>query len=132
MSQEILVSNGEIIDKLTILELKSKFISDNAKLTNINKELKYIQQISKPLITDQYIYKLYLELQNINEKLWIIEDSIRKQEQQKIFDDTFISLARKVYLTNDLRSQIKKNINIYTQSSFIEEKLYTDYQRVNN
>lgn len=121
---QIEVSDAEILDKLSILEIKYKYITQKNKLINISKELNYLKNISEKLISIEPIKDLYIQLKNINEQLWNIEDSIRKKEKIGIFDQEFIELARKVYIINDHRSEIKKTINIINKSNFIEEKSY--------
>lgn len=121
---KIEISHGELIDKLSILEIKSKKITNKSKIENINKELKYLKDICLDLLAIDVVKNLYYQLIEINNKLWTIEDSIREKEKQKKFDQEFIELARQVYFTNDYRAYIKKNINIITKSNFIEEKSY--------
>lgn len=121
------VSDGEILDKISILQIKSKKITDKNKLSNIHKELNYLLDICNDLFKYIDISKLYNQLFDTNNKLWEVEDKIREKERQKLFDQEFIHLARQVYFTNDLRSEIKKQINITTQSNFIEEKSYEKY-----
>tara|TARA_R110000772_G_scaffold8005_3_gene26725 strand:+ start:1290 stop:1667 length:378 start_codon:yes stop_codon:yes gene_type:complete len=124
---KIEVSNGEIIDKITILKIKSKNIKDKDKLVNINKEL----SILSPLLEEIGInedHELFIDLLNINKELWKIEDNIRAKEKGRRFDFDFIELARAVYVTNDKRSDIKKEINIVTGSELTEEKSYEEYQ----
>ena len=121
------VSNGELLDKLSILEIKSEKITDSGKLKNVNKERKVLLKEMKKIPSFSEIENLYKELRQINEKLWDIEDELRNLEKQKRFDGTFIELARSVYYTNDQRSVIKKNINRITKSSLIEEKSYEKY-----
>ena len=122
------VSNGEILDKLSILKIKQKNIIDSIKLNNINKELKYIKSKCLHLIENSsQIFDLYCSLESVNQKLWDIENKIRIKEKNKIFDEEFIELARSVYTTNDQRAAIKKDINILSYSSFIEEKSYDRY-----
>ena len=123
------VSNGELLDKLTILELKLSNISDVKKLTNIQKEHDELNPLAGQLF-DSYgeeLKNLYKQLAEINSELWIIEDDIRECERSQDFSDEFIKLARAVYFTNDERSDIKKQINILTKSGLIEEKSYEDY-----
>jgi predicted nucleic acid-binding Zn-ribbon protein len=112
------VSVGELIDKITILEIKSMF-TDNEY---IKRELEELNKI-KSSIT-QYILEHEIELKKVNEKLWKIEDKIREKEKLKEFDEEFIELARQVYITNDKRAEIKTKINIQTNSNFREIKLY--------
>ena len=108
------VSNGELIDKLTILELKLSNISDVKKLTNIQKEHDELNPLAGQLF-DSYgeeLKNLYKQLAEINSELWTIEDDIRECERNKDFGSDFVSLARAVYFTNDKRSEIKKSINL--------------------
>jgi len=124
------VSNGELLDKLTILELKLSNIKDKQKLINVNKEHSELNPLAVRLF-EEYgndLKRLYLELTAINTELWKIEDDIRECERNKDFGDQFISLARSVYFTNDKRSDVKKAINLLTDSGFIEEKSYEDYK----
>jgi hypothetical protein len=119
------VSVGEIVDKLSILEIKKNNISDRDKLVNINSEFEYLYSIVfNDLLID---YEDFSGLVLINEELWKIEDRIRIKERRKIFDSEFISLARSVYITNDKRSEIKKYINLKYGSIFTEEKSYEKY-----
>ena len=124
------VSNGELLDKLTILELKLSNISDEKKLINIKKEYNELSPLAKLLFEkfkDELLSK-YKELALINSQLWKIEDDIRECEKNKNFGDKFVELARAVYFTNDKRSDVKKQINVLTGSGFIEEKSYEDYE----
>ena len=124
------VSNGELLDKLTILELKLTNISDVQKLTNIQKEHDELNPLAGQLF-DSYgeeLKNLYKQLAEINSELWTIEDEIRECERNKDFGSDFVSLARAVYFTNDKRSEIKKSINLLTGSGFVEEKSYKDYE----
>lgn len=127
INMNIEVSNGEILDKLSILEIKLKYITDINKTKNITTEYLYIQKISKNIFTSYNIASLYEELTEVNHKLWNIEDLIRIKESKKEFDNDFIELARSVYFTNDQRANIKKQINILTSSNFVEEKSYEQY-----
>ena len=124
------VSNGELLDKLSILELKMSNISDQKKLVNIKKEHNELDPLAKELF-DKYgldLEALYNNLCAINSQLWVIEDDIRECERNKNFGDQFVQLARAVYFTNDKRSAVKKSINLLTDSGFVEEKSYEDYQ----
>ena len=117
----ILTSNGEIVDKYTILLIKSEKITNVDKLKNIRKELYFLE----PIINTQKFQKithLLVELKSIHIYLWEMEDEIRKKEEEKSFDDEFITLARNIYLNNDRRAAIKYQINIATDSPFCEEK----------
>ena len=126
---KIEVSNGEILDKITILVIKSKMITDPVKLKNINNELDEL----KPFLdvvgyeSNTTVNSLVKELESVNEKLWNVEDKLRDKERSKQFDDEFIKLARDVYFTNDERSRIKKNLNEVTNSKLVEEKSYQKY-----
>jgi hypothetical protein len=123
------VSNGELMDKLSILELKLKNITDTKKLINIKVEFNelnpLVQKLFKKYSPD--VNKIYIKLAEINGKLWVIEDEIRQCEKDKNFGTKFVKLARDVYFTNDVRSELKKEINILTNSGLIEEKSYEDY-----
>ena len=124
------VSNGELLDKLTILELKLYNICDVKKLSNIQKEHDELNPLAGQLF-DSYgeeLKNLYKQLAEINSELWTIEDDIRECERNKDFGSDFVSLARAVYFTNDKRSEIKKSINLLTGSGFVEEKSYEDYE----
>lgn len=121
---EIEVSNGEIVDKLTILKIKKKKCTDITKLENIEKELNYLNSIVESLNVPQ---ELINSLSEVNEKLWKIEDDIRICEKNFSFDEEFISLARLVYYTNDKRFDIKSKINKVTHSNFKEEKILPQY-----
>ena len=123
------VSNGELLDKLTILELKLSNINDEKKLENVKKEHNELNPLAKLLFANygNKLSSLYNELAGINSQLWKIEDDIRECEKRKDFGDKFTELARAVYFTNDKRSDVKKSINLLTDSGFIEEKSYEDY-----
>ena len=124
------VSNGELLDKLTILELKLTNIADVQKLSNIQKEHDELTPLADQLF-DSYgeeLKNLYKKLTEINSELWTIEDDIRECERNKDFGSDFVSLARAVYFTNDKRSDVKKAINLLTDSGFVEEKSYEDYE----
>ena len=122
------ISPGELVDKITILEIKKEFIDDVNKLKNINHEYDLLMQIynNDVSITDG-VDELKTKLKNINLSLWKIEDDIRDCERDKIFDNTFVELARSVYFTNDKRSKVKLEINLLLNSSLVEEKSYKDY-----
>ena len=121
------VSHGEIVDKLTILQIKKENITDPIKLDNIVKEYDYLLSIVENDLGISTQSSEYLELLSINKDLWVIEDDIRNKERNKEFDEDFIKLARGVYYTNDARSKIKKEINIKYSSGFVEEKSYQPY-----
>lgn len=124
---KIEVSHGEIVDKLTILQLKRENITDPGKLVNINKEYDYLLSVVEEDLGIPTSPPDYLELLEVNRSLWIIEDDIRERERTKEFDSTFIQLARDVYYTNDKRAELKKNINLKYSSGFVEEKSYSSY-----
>ena len=124
---KIEISDGDLIDKFTILKLKLENISHQKQKENILKEYLYISEQIQGLMQNQKIYDLYVKLVDTNNQLWQIEDAIRIKEKNKSFDSDFIELARKVYITNDLRASIKKEINCLTESNFIEEKSYEQY-----
>ena len=121
------ISLGELVDKISILKIKSKNIIDAEKLTLINDELALLELTLKKSVSDskinQYLYKLI----EINSELCKIEDDIRDCERNKIFDKKFIELARSVYITNDKRSEIKLEINKYFGSVLVEVKSYEKY-----
>ncbi len=122
---KIEVSNGEIIDKLTILQIKLERIKDASKQINLRKEFNELSKVTKSIISTSDV--LYKSLYEVNCELWDIEDHIRDLERKKDFGDDFISTARAVYVTNDRRSEIKREINIKTSSGLIEEKSYEKY-----
>jgi len=129
---KIEVSNGEIIDKLTILEIKLDQIKDQEKLVNIQKEYDYLKEIVDQIYTDsdsvaEELQVLHTDLLNVNKTLWNIEDFIREHERAENFGSDFVELARSVYYTNDDRSDVKKKINVLTGSLFVEEKSYEAY-----
>jgi hypothetical protein len=126
---KIEVSNGEILDKITILVIKSKKITDPIKLKNINVELDELVPFLDIVgyKTNVTVYDLVTELETVNEKLWVVEDKLRDKERSKQFDEEFIQLARDVYFTNDERARIKKRLNEVTYSKLVEEKSYQKY-----
>lgn len=124
---KIEVSNGEIIDKLTILSLKLMHIKDESKLENIKKEHDLLKDVASQIGIEEE-NPLYIKLLEVNQKLWDIEDKIRDCERDKDFGEKFIELARRVYFTNDERSVIKREINEATGSELIEEKSYKEYK----
>jgi transcriptional regulator of nitric oxide reductase len=122
------VSPGEVLDKITILEIKSERMSDPEKVANVRVELKLLEETwAANIRDDEMIRDLHAQLKQINEALWEIEDDIRDKERAKEFDERFIELARAVYFTNDRRSEVKKKLNLHLGSQIIEEKSYQDY-----
>jgi hypothetical protein len=124
------ISPGELIDKITILEIKSQRMTDAAKLHNVRTELSLLNdtwQASPYSATD--IRAEWAGLRDVNGKLWDIEDRIRDKERDGRFDAGFIELARAVYVTNDERAALKKRINTKLGSALVEEKSYADYSR---
>ena len=129
MTKKILteISIGELLDKISILEIKNKNINDKLKLNHIKKEYKILLQIKNRIKLKKIINTYYKQLKRINVTLWNIENEIKKYEELKKFNKKFISLARKVYFTNDKRSQIKLKINKVMNSNIIEMKSYSKY-----
>ena len=122
------VSPAELIDKITILEIKRQFIKNSTKLKNVNLEYKLLLDVLiKNVSGSEELDLLRSQLKEVNMKLWDIEDKIRDLEKNKVFDKKFIELARLVYFTNDKRSEIKKDINKLLNSEIVEEKSYSDY-----
>ena len=127
-SPQIPISWGELLDKITILQIKLENLTSQGALNNVARELKQLQTIFSQSCPETIQPKeLELELKKINQQLWDIEDKIRDKEKHKSFDDEFIQLARSVYITNDERSRIKRRINETFGSDLIEEKSYADY-----
>jgi len=122
------VSFGELLDKITILQIKSERITDAAKLANVRKELAALEATwsAHPAATVD-INALHAELKAVNEQLWDIEDDIRLKDKAQAFDEGFVALARSVYFRNDERARIKKAINLALGSGYVEEKSYADY-----
>jgi len=121
---KIEVSIGEVVDKWTILSIKALNITDKDKLVNVFKERNYLNTAIEPEIlhdplTDQLLV--------VNKSLWNVEDRLRDCERDKVFDDYFVQLARSVYILNDKRASIKKEINMKYGSDFVEEKSYQPY-----
>ena len=128
MQLQVPVSVGEVLDKITILQIKLSHISDVNKRVNIQNELDALLPLmaGDGFTTDE-MQGLMAELKSVNQALWDIEDDIREKEAAKSFDAEFIELARAVYVTNDKRAEIKKQINLATGSTLIEEKSYESY-----
>ena len=128
MTLKVDVSAGELLDKITILEIKSERIKDEAKLRNVRKELDLLRNIwaESPLSRSDISTQME-ELKRVNESLWDIEDKVRLKEAAQTFDNEFVQLARSVYQINDKRSVIKRELNRLLGSELMEEKSYTDY-----
>jgi len=122
---KIEVSNGEIIDKLTIIQIKLERIKDKTKLANLQKEYDELKKVTSSIISTSD--PLYRALYDVNCELWDIEDHIRDLERNKDFGDDFVRTARAVYFKNDKRSEVKREINLKTSSGLIEEKSYEKY-----
>lgn len=123
------VSFGELLDKISILQIKSERMSDEAKLANVRRELSALEKtwMAHPAAGGD-IARLRAELKAVNERLWDIEDEVRLKEKAGSFDQAFVELARSVYQQNDERARIKKAINLALGSSYVEEKSYQDYR----
>ena len=122
---KIEVSIGEIVDKLSILQIKTQFIQYEVKLKNVKTEYDYLYNI---VFNEMKIEQSdFSDMVSINQKLWKIEDDIRDKERDKEFDNVFVELARSVYVTNDERAEVKKGINVKYGSLFVEEKSYKQY-----
>lgn len=125
---QVPVSFGELIDKITILEIKSVRMHDQEKLANVRTELELLNQTWAAHEAAQTDIQAERDrLKDVNETLWDIEDAIRRKEKAKAFDEEFIALARSVYVRNDERAQAKKDINLKLGSTLVEEKSYEDY-----
>lgn len=119
---------GEVIDKITILEIKKKNFVQGEALLNVEKELGMLSSFVADVIAgDQVLSGMKQELLDINSRLWVIEDRIREKESVRTFDAEFIELARSVYRTNDLRAAVKRRINMHLNSEILEEKSYKPY-----
>tara|TARA_B100001248_G_scaffold151411_1_gene113786 strand:+ start:26 stop:409 length:384 start_codon:yes stop_codon:yes gene_type:complete len=121
------ISLGELVDKISILIIKQKNIIDETKLDHIKKELDFLQKTLMNYVQQEEINDYLENLININSKLWKIEDDIRECERKKLFDQTFIDLARNVYFTNDERAKVKNDINKRFDSELVEVKSYEKY-----
>ncbi len=122
------ISPGELIDKITILEIKLERIEDAAKLANIQVEYDTLTKARDDAIApSETLQDMSARLKRINESLWEIEDDIRDQERAKDFGEAFIKLARAVYVTNDKRMEVKREINDFLGSRLVEEKSYAAY-----
>lgn len=123
------VSFGELLDKISILQIKAERMSDEAKLANVHRELSALERtwMAHPA-AGKDVARLRAELKAVNERLWEIEDEVRLKEKAQSFDSGFVELARSVYLQNDERARIKKAINLALGSGYVEEKSYQDYR----
>jgi hypothetical protein len=122
------IAPGELIDKITILEIKLENIRDEAKLLNIKHEYDILTDVFRREVAQTSdLDRLTAALKDVNAELWRIEDDIRDLERAKTFDEKFIALARSVYRTNDRRAALKREINKVLSSAIIEEKSYSDY-----
>ncbi len=125
------VSVGELIDKITILEIKSERIKDPSKLVNVRRELELLLQTwSESPLSEYDVSGLRADLRQVNETLWEIEDFLRVKEAEQSFDEQFVEFARAVYVNNDRRASLKRALNELTGSSLIEEKDYPNYATV--
>lgn len=122
---EVPISWGELVDKITILEIKAERIDDPKKLANVTRELWLLNRKLSPVA--QQVLRLKLRLKDVNTKLWDIEDEIRDCEREQNFGPRFIELARAVYVTNDQRADVKREINFALSSELVEEKSYRPY-----
>ena len=123
------ISPGELLDKITILQIKAERIADPMKVANVKTELDMLSKVwSETIEVDAEITALTTELKSVNEALWEIEDDIRDEERGRRFGERFIELARAVYVTNDERANAKKKVNLHLNSTIVEEKSYQDYQ----
>ena len=122
------VSVGELLDKISILEIKKEKIKDNSKLKFIDDEYNVLkEQLKNNVKNDEKLNKLFLSLKEINSKLWVIEDDKRMCEKNSDFSDKFVELSRNIHFLNDKRAKIKLEINQLTGSKIREIKEYTDY-----
>ena len=121
------ISLGELVDKISILIIKQKNITDETKLDHVKKELDFLQKTLMNYLQQEEINNYLENLININSKLWKIEDDIRECERKKLFDQIFIDLARSVYFTNDERAKVKNDINKMFGSELVEVKSYEEY-----
>lgn len=126
---QIPVSVGELIDKLSILQVKRSKIDDEKKLNFINNEFELLYNLSAEYLNNMEIENLYHELVDVNSSLWDVEDKLREYEKIQFFETHFISLARQVYVTNDKRFELKNKINEISNSELREQKSYQDYKQ---
>ncbi|HLR88011.1 MAG TPA: DUF6165 family protein [Wenzhouxiangella sp.] len=123
------ISPGELLDKLTILEIKLERMDSEAQLANVQREYDLLTEVwERSGSREASIAQLRADLRKVNEALWVIEDDIREEERHKRFGERFIELARSVYVQNDERAAVKKKINLALGSEIVEEKSYRDYR----
>jgi hypothetical protein len=125
---KIPVSIGELLDKMTILQIKKQMITDNDKLNVVKKELKQLMDVGRDFLDKSELSIIYNKLMIVNKNLWDVEDELRKMEADKRFDDDFIYKARCVYFLNDERHKLKSEVNKLTGSEINEVKQYVDYK----
>ena len=125
---KIEVSNGEILDKISILAIKKSKIQDKNKLKNVYTEYNTLLPYFDQIVNTQQLGDIYWNLSAVNTELWDVEDKLRELEKSRTFNTEFIELARSVYYLNDRRAELKKDINILSGSDLIEEKSYSDYK----
>jgi len=125
---KIEVSNGEILDKISILAIKKSKIQDKTKLENVYHEYETLLPYFDQIVNTQQLGDIYWNLSAVNTELWDVEDKLRDLEKSRTFNTEFIELARSVYYLNDRRAELKKDINVLSGSDLIEEKSYSDYK----
>ena len=125
---KIEVSNGEILDKISILAIKKSKIQDKNKLKNVYTEYNTLLPYFDQIVNTQQLGDIYWNLSAVNTELWDVEDKLRELEKSRTFNTEFIELARSVYYLNDRRAELKKDINTLSGSDLIEEKSYSDYK----
>jgi hypothetical protein len=125
---KIQISWGELIDKITILEIKAERLKSRVATRNVRRELTVLNGVARKVLTQRKdVQELKQRLKALNDALWDIEDKIRAKEAAKLFDHEFIELARSVYMNNDRRGRLKREINAVLNSELVEEKQYTIY-----
>ena len=128
-SVEVDISPGDLIDKITILEIKMTCIDDEEKRNHVRHELHNLRHCSKKSIPDSLpLQRLTIDLKAVNRRLWDIEDELRDHEREQKFDDRFVTLARSVYKNNDRRADLKAQINGLLGATMVEEKSYAEYE----
>jgi hypothetical protein len=128
MPLAIPVSWGELLDKISILEIKAQHLTDAGKLANVQRELAVLCDVRDREVTpSEELTALTIELRAVNQKIWDLEDDVRDCERKKAFGDEFVQLARQVYHTNDRRAAVKRQINDMLKSDLVEEKSYSAY-----